>query len=364
MPNAALGAVIFRNTALRMKFDLRDGMKVIVRGRLTMYAPQGRKSSCRSRRCSPKGIGPLELAFRQLKEKLSARGFFEPRAEEAAAALSAPRCAGDQPDRLGGARPARGAIPPLAALRSLDLPRAASRAREPPRKSPRALGFLNRLGVRPAYRIRDCSTSSSSAAAAAVSRICGPSTRSRSPRPSIDSRIPIVTGVGHEDDLTIADLVADCRALTPSEAAERAVPDQDEMLAALDKMQDRLKALLRRQLETAHTAVSTTWPGGAASASLWTDCTTHERTLDDYADRLNRAVQQRVGRLPEALEGHAARLDSLSPLHVLARGYTLTRKEEEREVLRQAADVQPGRRTDHPPAYGRRCDSRVEDVTP
>src|SRR5262245_5147195 len=74
---APLRAVLYRGVALRMRFDLRDGMRVVVRGRLTVYTPRG-EYQLLIEEVHPKGIGPLELAFRQLKERLSARGYFEP----------------------------------------------------------------------------------------------------------------------------------------------------------------------------------------------------------------------------------------------------------------------------------------------
>src|SRR5262245_45468737 len=75
---APLKAVVYRGIALRMRFDLRDGMRVIARGRLILYAPRG-EYQLQIEEVQPKGIGPLELAFRQLKEKLSIRGYFDPR---------------------------------------------------------------------------------------------------------------------------------------------------------------------------------------------------------------------------------------------------------------------------------------------
>src|ERR1700730_3952793 len=75
---APLKTVIYRGVALRMRFDLRDGMQIIVRGRLTVYTPRG-EYQLQVEEVQPKGIGPLELAYRQLKEKLSAQGYFDPR---------------------------------------------------------------------------------------------------------------------------------------------------------------------------------------------------------------------------------------------------------------------------------------------
>src|SRR5260370_23610930 len=76
--DSQLNAVVYRGVALRLRFDLQDGMEVIARGRLIVYVPRG-EYQLQIEEIQPKGIGPLELAFRQLKEKLSVRGYFDPR---------------------------------------------------------------------------------------------------------------------------------------------------------------------------------------------------------------------------------------------------------------------------------------------
>src|SRR5262249_19643040 len=157
------------------------------------------------------------------------------------------------------------------------------------------------------------------------------------------SRIPIISAVGHEIDLTIADLVADCRALTPSEAAELAVPDSQELLRQLDAGARHLRQLVRNRLN--------------ASLSRTQELTNHRvfrrprdwlrmqtQRLDELNERLARAEKHRRDEAGRRLDQLAAKLQSLSPLNVLKRGYSLTRKLPEGGVVRSASEVAPGER--------------------
>jgi exodeoxyribonuclease VII large subunit len=350
---APLRAVIYRGVALRMRFDLRDGLKIIVRGRLTLYTPRG-DVQLQVEEVQPKGVGALELAYRQLKEKLSVRGYFEPRRKR-----PLPRF----PRRVAlVTSPTGSAVRDLLEVLSRRWPLCEVwvcpvrvQGEGAAQEIAAALGFLNRLAPRlldviilgrGGGSLEDLWAFNEEPVAQAI----------------YESRVPVVTGVGHEDDLSIADLVADCRALTPSEAAERVVPDQAEFLASLEQTQDRLKTLLRRHLELARRRLDDL-AGRRCFRQPLDQLRDAERQLDELADRLTRAARQCVEAARQALQGHTARLDSLSPLNVLARGYTLTRKEEEREVLRRASDVRVGDMLITRLHTGT-VRSRVEEVTP
>jgi exodeoxyribonuclease VII large subunit len=176
------------------------------------------------------------------------------------------------------------------------------------------------------------------------------------------SRIPVVTGIGHEDDLTIADMVADERAETPTAAAARVVPDRAEVLEALAGVEGRLRALLRQSLEAARARLAelASRPCLRRPLERVRDC---ERRLDEWGERLCRAVLRRLEQARQRLEAGAGRLETLSPLNVLRRGYTLTRRVEDRSVVRSAAQVRPGDWVVTHLADGRLL-SRVETVTP
>jgi exodeoxyribonuclease VII large subunit len=328
---APLKIVIYRGVALRMRFDLRDGMQIVVRGRLTVYAPRG-EYQLQVEEVQPKGVGPLELAFRQLKEKLSVAGYFDPRRKK---------------------RPPR-------------VPRRIALVTSPTGSAVRDM--LEILGRRwPAAEVWVCPVRVQGDGAA---REIADAIRRLNRLPDVDvmvvgrgggsledlwpfneevvaqaifaSQIPVVSGVGHEDDLTIADLVADVRALTPSEAAERVVPDRAKVLEWLEELEGRWRRRLLDQLEAARARLEDLAGRRCFRAPL-ERVRDEERRLDGWAERLDRAARRRVDEARRRLEAAAARLESLSPLNVLARGYSLTRTESG-AVVRGAGQVRPGDR--------------------
>ncbi len=330
---APLKAVVYRGVALRLRFDLQDGMKVIVKGRLTLYVQRG-EYQLQIEEVQPKGIGPLELAFRQLKEKLSVRGWFQParkkklpRIPRRIALITSPTGAAVRdmleilnrrwpvvevwicPSRIQGEGAAQEIAETIARVNRI--------------------GSGGRIDVlilgRGGGTLEDLWPFNEEIVAEAIH----------------SSRIPVVTGIGHETDLTIADLVADCRALTPSEAAERVVPDRKEVLSWLVGLEEQFRLLLGRNLERAQGRLDDL-AGRRCFREPLERIRDEERHVDDLADRLNRAMQQRLTRAADRLTAQAAQLASLSPLNVLARGYSLTRRLPDRQVVRSADQVQPG----------------------
>jgi exodeoxyribonuclease VII large subunit len=332
---APLKSVLYRGVGLRLKFDLTDGMRVIARGRLMVYEPRGEYQFA-IEEIQPKGVGPLELAFRQLKEKLSVRGWFDPGRKKrlpriprrmvlvTSATGSAVR---DMLEILARRWPAvevwvcpvrvqgEGAVPEVvAALAALNRLRPADGV-------PIDLLILGRGGG----SLEDLWTFNEEAVAEAI----------------VASRIPVVTGIGHEDDLTIADMVADKRCLTPSDAATQTVPDRAKVLEWLESLEDRLRAKLLSQLETARTKLDELAARRCFRLPL-ERVRDEERRLDDWLGRLDRAARQRLEQARQRLDAAAGRLESVSPLNVLARGYSLTRKDSEKDVLRTTEHVRPG----------------------
>jgi exodeoxyribonuclease VII large subunit len=336
---APLKAVVYRGVALRLRFDLRDGMKVIVRGKLTVYEPRG-EYQLQIEEIQPKGIGPLELAFRQLKEKLSVLGYFEPLRKR-----KPPRF----PRRVALlTSPTGSAVRDMLEILSRRWP-ATEVWVHPVRvqgdgaavEIARALALLNRISppdALPEHRVdvvilgrgggslEDLWAFNEEALAHAIFR----------------SQIPVVSGVGHEDDLTIADLVADVRALTPSEAAERVVPDRVEVLGWLADIEARLRTLLLRGVQTARERLTDLAVRRCFRAPL--DLVREKGgRLVGWDERLGRAARQRLTQSRERLGSLANRLEALSPLNVVARGYSLTRTEDG-AVVRDFEQVRPGER--------------------
>ncbi|HVS36100.1 MAG TPA: exodeoxyribonuclease VII large subunit, partial [Gemmataceae bacterium] len=334
---APLRAVIYRGVALRMRFDLQDGMKVVVRGRLTVYLPRG-DYQLQIEEVQPKGIGPLELAFRQLKEKLFARGFFEParkkkppRIPRRIVLVTSPTGSAvrDMLEILGRRWPA-------AEVWVCPVKVQGDGAAEEIADAVHRLNKLHATGAvaidvlivgRGGGSLEDLWAFNEEPVAQAIFASC----------------IPVVSGVGHEDDLTIADLVADLRALTPSEAAEKTTPDRAAVLDWLEKQEIRWRGLLMKQLESARARLDDL-AGRRCFADPLERVRDEERLLDDWNDRLQRAAAQRLEATQRRLEALAAQLESLSPLNILARGYTLTLREADGAVVRSAAQVRRGDR--------------------
>jgi exodeoxyribonuclease VII large subunit len=137
------------------------------------------------------------------------------------------------------------------------------------------------------------------------------------------SRLPVVSAVGHEIDVTLSDLAADVRALTPSEAAERVVPAADELQAALAVRQQRLIRALRRRAVEARRRLEQ-FAAHRAFRRPFDRVLNHARELDLLAGRISRAIRQRVVGAKTLATALAAQLESLSPLAILGRGYSLT----------------------------------------
>jgi exodeoxyribonuclease VII large subunit len=344
---AQLRTVIYRGIALRLKFDLKDGMEVIARGRLNVYVPRG-EYQFSVEQLQPKGIGPLELAFQQLREKLFGKGYFDPKRKKRlprfpkrVVLVTSPTGAAvrDMLEVLGRRWPATEVwvcpVPVQGDGAGL--------------KIAEAIGRLNRIREidvmivgRGGGNLEDLWAFNEECVAQAI----------------FGSTIPVVSGVGHETDHTIADMVADVRALTPTEAAERVVPNRDELLDGLRGLQTQMRTLLQQRVARVRQ-----WLDDVARRRYFRQplerIRDEERRLDDWSDRLARALRQRLVLAHQRVEKEAARLETLSPLNVLSRGYSLTRKEGDATVVRNPEQVQPGDRLVTTVQHGRIV-SRVE----
>ncbi len=343
---AQLPAVIWRGIALRLRFDPRDGLEVIVRGRLTVYPPQG-KYQLVIEELHPKGIGARELALRQLLERLFGLGYFDakrkrplPRFPRRVALVTSPSGAAvrDMLEILGRRwRAAEVWVCPVRVQGDGAAEEIAGAIRRVNR-----LGGVDVLVVgRGGGSTEDLWAFNEEIVAQAI----------------YESRIPVVSAVGHEIDVTVADRVADRRALTPSEAASLVVPSRDELAEWLRDQEQRLRTRMltrlrearRRWQELAERPVFRRPLEGVRERERW---------LDELGGRLERAVRLKVAAARQAVETAAARLETLSPLNVLARGYSLTRTETG-EVVHRPEQVRTGDRLVTTVEHGRIV-SRVE----
>ena len=287
--SAQIRAVIWKSTAEKLPFDLGDGLSVRVRGDLTVYAPRG-DYQLTIRKLELEGLGSLELAFRQRFAKLQNEGLFDPerkrplpRYPRRIVVVSSPTGAAIRDFlQVTGRRWSASEI--LIAPARVQGVGAAEEIVE-------AIALGNRVKAadlivvaRGGGSLEDLWAFNEEIVARAIA----------------GSRLPVVSAVGHEVDVTLADHAADFRALTPSEAGERCVPDAREARIALNYLRDRLARDARNRLTDARLR------------------------LDDQSEALDRGVRRVIDDRKNRLARLASTLEALSPLRVLARGYSLT----------------------------------------
>ena len=326
--------VMFRGFNLRMRFDPRDGMEVLARGRIAVYEPRGEYQLI-VEEMQPKGIGAAELALRQLKEKLLAKGYFDPRRKRPLPPF---------PRRVGLIASASGAaVRDMVELFAQRWP-----LTELVIRPSRVQGDGAALEVAAALKLLNHfhTTRELPLDAIVIGRGGGSAEDlwAFNEEPVADaifhSVVPVVSAVGHEIDVTVADLVADHRAETPSAAVVALVPDRREMVAGLLELRTRLYEGVARRVDSARDRVEqlATRPALRRPLQRVRDL---EQRLDDTAQRLARAANQRLIQAGAQLAALAARLETLSPLNVLTRGYSLTHTADGK-LVRAAADVKPG----------------------
>jgi exodeoxyribonuclease VII large subunit len=331
---AQIKAAMFRGVNLRIRFDPKNGMEVIARGRICVYEAKGELQIV-VEELQPKGIGAAELALRQLKERLLGRGYFDPRRKR-----PLPR----YPRRIGIVTSASGAaIRDLLELFAQRWPVAELVVR-PSRvqgdgaadEIAAALRMLNQVHetcalpldvivlARGGGSAEDLWSFNEEIVAQAI----------------FESVVPVVSAVGHEIDVTVADLVADHRAETPSAAVLALAPDRGEFSRAILELRDQLTQAIEHRLELARQRVDQAALRPALRRPLQRVRDLEQR-LDETAARLHRAASQRTIQAGEKLAALGARLESLSPLNVLTRGYSLTHTDSGK-LITDASDVRVG----------------------
>ena len=325
----AIRCVMFKREAMSLRFRPENGMKVIAFGRVAVFPRDGQyQLYCTS--LTPEGVGDLHLAFEQLKQKLYAEGLFDPAHKKPiprfpkriALITSAAGAAVRDMLRILGARW------PMAEVFLLPV---RVQGTEATGELCAAIAWANRHQVADLIITGRGGGSMEDLWAFNDENVA---------RTIYHSAIPVISAVGHEPDVTIADFVADLRAATPSNAAELAVPDQNEVAVWLRQMEGRLAQAMGRKLERARKDLDR-----AARCRALQDPMNYvddKRMVLDYqreklAAGLNAALnreRQRFGQL-------ASKLDALSPLKVLGRGYAIPRKGDG-GVVRSVSDVTPG----------------------
>ncbi len=324
-----IGAVIWRSAAQKIRFDPRDGMKCLATGSLQVYVAKGTCQFVISR-LMPQGIGELELAFRQLRDKLSAEGMFEESRKRAIPQI---------PRRI-----ALVTSPSSAAVR--DMIQVITR-RWPPARivvvpvRVQGEGAAEEIAkaLKLVHRIPDVDVVITGRGGGSLEDLWCFNTEIVA-RAVAACQIPVIAAVGHEIDVSIADLVADRRALTPSEAGELVVPSARDLNDSLIHTAHRMRQTLRDRLDRARLRLSTIEARSVIQRPM---SLVDQKRLDceSLSERAVKAVRLMTERKGRDLSEFAASLQALSPLKVLSRGYSLTQKSDG-TLLRSATSVAPG----------------------
>lgn len=327
--NYQISVAIFRSHATRLKFLPKDGEEIIVQGQLSLYSTRGQYQIV-GRNVEPVGIGALQRAYEELKQQLTNEGLFDdshkkplPKFPRKIGVVTSPTGAAIQ-DILQQLRK-RYPLAEVLLHPTLVQGDGASQG------IARALQVMNQrddidvlIVGRGGGSIEDLWAFNEERVARAI----------------FDSRIPVVSAVGHETDFTIADWVADYRAPTPSAAVEHIVPDQNELFAQLDGLDTWLRTTIQNRLNRDQTQLQ----------ELKTRLSPTQRKdaiyqLYQRVDTFDLACRSGVGRKladnENRLHALAQHLNALSPLATLARGYSITRKTDG-EVLTDTEQVSVG----------------------
>jgi exodeoxyribonuclease VII large subunit len=347
---AQLRAVIWRSAAARLRLALEDGLEVICRGHLDVYAPRG-SYQLTVEQVQPQGVGALELAFRKLKEKLAAEGLFDadrkrplPAFPQTIAVVTSPTGAAIRDFLQVVRRRWQGVRVLIVPVRVQGAGAAAEIVSAVERVNHLATPVDVLVVTRGGGSLEDLWALNEEPVVRAIAA----------------SRIPVVAGVGHEIDVTLADLAADVRALTPSEAAERVVPSAAEVEARVRNDAERLVGAMQTRTDAVRSRLDAI-AGKVVFRRPLDRLHDFSRRVDELADRSARAIAQRVGNASAAIAGVAGKLDSLSPLGVLSRGYSLTYPAEGGPPVRNAASLTPAQQIVTRFARGRAV-SRVEQI--
>lgn len=326
---SAIRCVMFKGSAMKLRFRPESGMKVIAYGRISVYPRDGAyQLYCEG--LTADGIGDLYMAFEQLKEKLSAEGLFDHEHKK-----PLPR----YPQRIAIVTSSAGAAVhdmirilrhryPIAKVILLPV---RVQGTEAPPEIVGAIRYANRYQVadvlitgRGGGSIEDLWAFNDERVARAI----------------YESEIPVISAVGHEPDVTISDFVADVRASTPSNAAEIAVPDMTDLFRHFKEMGNRMAQSQTKTLELAAKRLS-----ALAEKRALTDPTAfiqdRRLQLDNTQQQLSLIAQKQLSAQQQRFATLAASLDALSPLRVLGRGYAVAQCEDG-SVLKNVAQIAVG----------------------
>ena len=323
---AALRCVMFKGNAMKLRFRPDNGMKILAMGKISVFPRDGAYQLYCSAMAMD-GVGDLHAAFEQLKAKLQSQGLFDPAHKKPIPKL--PGTIGIVTSSAGAAlhdmlRILRHRYP---LTRVLLLP-VRVQGTEAPGEIAAAIAYANRYHLadllivgRGGGSLEDLWAFNDERVAHAI----------------YNSNIPVISAVGHEPDVTISDYVADLRAATPSNAAELAVPDQDAIRQTLDAMTSTMATSVNRQLKAARVHLNAL----ASSQGLQSPLgylQQRRKNLQMLRDRITSAQLHQISLKKQYFIGYTSKLDALSPLKVLTRGYALT-QQKDGSVIRSVKQI-------------------------
>ena len=324
----AMKCVMFKSAALRLRFRPENGMKVIAMGSVTVYVRDGvYQLYCTGMVLD--GIGDLYAAFEQLKSKLAAQGLFDPAHKKPLPKF--PGTIGIVTSSAGAAihdmlRILRKRYP----LTQVKLLPVRVQGVEAPAEIAGAIAYANHHKLadllivgRGGGSIEDLWAFNDELVARAI----------------YDSKIPVISAVGHEPDVTISDFVADLRAATPSNAAELAVPDQDTLRQTLDEMQNTMALAVQAKVRRAAAGLENLANRPVLKSPL-ASFESRKKALELLENRLISAQSGNIAKKRQRFVAQVSKLDAMSPLKVLTRGYALVAKADGK-LVRSVADVEP-----------------------
>jgi len=319
-----LRTVCFRREASRLGFDLEDGMKVQARGRLTLYEAYGQYQLV-AYAIEPSGVGALEQAFRKLKEKLEGEGLFDPEHKKPLPAYPAKIAVVTSPTgaavrdivtTLTQRWPALSVLLCPVRVQGNQAAGEITRALDSiPQRGDIDLVILGRGGG----SLEDLWAFNEEAVARAIHRC----------------PIPVISGVGHETDFTIADFVADTRAATPTMAAQMAVPSVEDITMMLNQTIDRLIQFVSSKLEIRSSRLQEL-VRSYALLRVKSRIEHAMQTHDLHMERLSRRMLERVRIDKARLAEMTTRLEGLDARAILERGYSLCSEPDTGKIVRSA----------------------------
>jgi len=325
-----INSVMFKSANQHLQFEPEDGMKILATGYVSLYEPRG-QYQLYVQSLQPDGIGALHIAFEQLKERLQKEGFFEeehkqelPKLPQKIGVITSPTGAAVR-DILSVIKRRFSGVSILIAPATVQGERAV----------PTLVDALERLNAR-----EDIDVIIIGRGGGSLEDLWAFNEEELA-RAIFNSNTPVISAVGHETDYTISDFVADLRAPTPSAAAELVISNQEELARYLNRLNNNLKQSMKQKLKNLRNKVNNLTQRRVLLEPK-RQLQDSQQRVDELEARLINKIQSRLDYLQEKFQTQAGKLDSMSPLKVLRRGYSYCQKVGQDQGITSVNEVDPG----------------------